>query len=263
MNSFTLHRISRYFVVLLVSLLTVIAASCDKSTPVTSDPVDPIQEQLAQTPRANPEAETMAMVIARTFTAPQSLYERIDADLKAIRAKYADSIPAARVTFYGEWTPSRAHVYIDRNRVNDSASPKWQQFDSLLKYYRMTDSFQYEPYRDPSILSISLGFKGILNSNHLANILGELSIVRNVSRGGTVDHSDIYAIRDGDNMRYFFRLAFGDCLSGCIESEFSYFVSNKGGITYVGTYVASSGIDDPRAPRWVDTAWIAKFKTQY
>lgn len=188
------------------------------------------REEIASTPRANPEAELQAIHLDGTFVASQATYDRIVADMGA--SPSIDSMPIER---YNEANMDGfAFVVYAKNAdtLADMESGAYTAWNCLNNYYGPTTFVITPPLIiDPSHM-IELHVKGIYNLPLLAGLYQSLPGVAGVNPylgGPPWDGPSMCTTRNGDAYQYLVRDAYGDCLSGCFGLDYYCFESTTAG----------------------------------
>lgn len=233
----------------------VLTASC------SGDPVKPRRaDPLDQTPRDNYEAEVIALALSGELVAPQDLYEEVRDGLDTLRSLYNDSIPELqRIYFSPCWMPGEVAGMLTEAATAEMRAGTFTGMDSLnaeLRLQRMdTTSFSFRPEQ----IYFHLFFEGRLHPYRLVELYEVLPSVEFADPGyACFDGSAFYPWLIEGGISYLFRRGFGDCPSGCINSEFWYFR------VLGGTEVEYVGYWDPQAeppPDWWDearAAWCAE-----
>ncbi len=240
----------------LIGILCVLAvANCDTGDPVGSPTNQP--PDLSITPMENEEAEVAAMVLSRQLIAPKWLYDRIRTDLQLIRSRYLDSIPQLDIRFVCDFEPSCIVVQIDSGVLFDTSSGGGRIIDSLNHVYRLDTLFRvYGNF-------YQLKFLGRLNSTRLVDIYARIPGEYCVSTSGFVgDLPKLVIWPDGETFKYFFRDAWGDCLSGCMYSKVFYFTAKDRTAAIVDSFLFYSGNPQP-IPAWRDSLRMAIDTAEY
>jgi len=208
-------------------------------------PLAPLDE-LCATPRANREAETLALTIAGTLVAPQALYERVDAALMAFRR----SEPAVAHVYARNAIDTGVVLALDPDvpaRLRSGADATWECLNTTYRAARIevTDAV-------PGVLPAQayVQFVGQYDADRLAaEYLARLAGVRTATRDGFVtDGPTLCMSLDGDGFFILVDDASGDCLSGCIERvERGYRVAADGSVTELGAYAPTEPLPAWRA----------------
>lgn len=218
---------------LIIVLLSVFLGGCGGDTTPDSEvaAVDPCAdyvgqatpEEIALTPRADEEAELLAIEATGLVVAPQTLYDRISTDLANIRTDYPY---VAHVNYRGSWLPHTLLFRLD-DQGYDAYKAKtytaWNCANNLYGLSLLSNS--------PSGL-ITLVFPATLDMAALATEYAQLPNVLYVEPNYMFgDGPDICLLVDGDNLHYVFDDASGsDCPSGCSNHLYSAFTSDSTGL---------------------------------
>jgi len=239
-------KAGKFFTISMTLVIVVIlAVSCDQRTgtvdfngysggddsqnPQPSEPNDPF----AATPRADKEAELMALWLSAEIMAPDSLYNAVDKGLKFIRGNYPDSIPCSLFAFKPEFIPSVLIVVFTDSLAKEYRAGNYHDWDSLNNYFRVQEI-------DTSVflgkLSARLKFKGVLNPYHLEHIymnnLPEMYLIDPDGFAG--DWPNFYPWVVDNRLEFFLRDAWGDCPAGCLDQDVYAFLQNDGEYEYAG-----------------------------
>lgn len=151
------------------------------------------------------EAQQIALESSGELLAPESLFQRIEKDLAAIRAQY----PAvAEVTHTHKWQPGKLIIQNVKkdalDKINTSAfGPSQSQAIFQDTIYLVTFQKAYNPEKLSELLQKELGIEGARPDGVVG---GSSSITL------TRDESGKYT--------YEFMKGWGDCFSGCINKHF-------------------------------------------
>ncbi len=198
-----------------------------------------------QTPKSNAEAEQLSIEATGALVAPQDVYNRVDTELKAIRAAYP---PAANIGAMPSWVLQKLSIGFDATGWNAVKAGTYTAWDALNKTYGVTEI-------DTSSLDLIgaavLTFAGRYNIPLLSGEYAKLPDVRYASPDGILgDGNDVCLSIDGGNHFFIFDAGSGDCPAGCIQHIYwGYRVTLDGSITELGTWDSSSGNAQP--------AWLA------
>ena len=193
------------------------------------------------TTEINIEAATAATWLSRELIPTFVLYEQILNDLALIREQWQDSIPIVNMEFTGPWIPSELNIEITLGAYDSimaNTYHHWDEFNELYGFEQFTEFYppgylrlDFTDVKHPHIMRLSYetlpGIEGAY-PNFLDN-----------------DRPMLLMYQDGDQMVYFFRNAWGDCPSGCINEEFDIFTSANDTIEYMGFFPAKVLIPEP------------------
>jgi hypothetical protein len=235
---------SNYWRVLLAAILVLsITVSCSKSTR---------SGYKLRTPKADQEAELIALCLSGEMIAPQDLYDQVRRDLATIRASFGDNYESvAEIEFRTPWLPGCLVMAFDDTTERQVLSGEYHAWDLLNKKLELVtvDTLFLRRYG----FSL-LYFEGRLHPYRLSELYGVLPGVRYAFPNHIAgDWPNIYARRDFCGMSYLFRKAWGDCPAGCIYSEYWYFRVDDNWPMFVGHWVSH---EDSHIPEWWEEAKV-------
>ena len=202
------------------------------------------------TPKDNAEAELIALCLSGNLVAPDSLYKQVLSHLATIRSTFGNNYECLnRITFVPPWRVGRLIIGLDDTTAQKVANAEYQAWDELNKKYQVT---KINTGLLEFIGSTVLYFKGRLHPCRLAELYADLPGVRHAEPNGRIgDSPNIYPRQTGDGITYLFRDAWGDCPSGCIYSEYWYFVFEEKQPILIGHWAPH---EDPQEPDWWNEA---------
>ncbi|MGB5106880.1 MAG: hypothetical protein WBP29_12375 [Candidatus Zixiibacteriota bacterium] len=218
-----------------------------------TDPTDELRELIAQTPRADEEAEMAALWMCGELVAPESTYVQVREGLKIVRRQYGQAIPKLReIKFTHPWSMRYFLPILTTDGAANYRAGRHFEIDSLT-----------ELLNGEIIDTIAQSFDNSFQVNiQFAGRLYLDSVDVMYSRDPNVDWINHYWIgydtpnvypwrlEDG-RLTLLFREAWGDCAVGCIYSRFWYFRVDGDSIEYVGEFYLD-GINP--WPDWWDEA---------
>jgi hypothetical protein len=215
-----------WLITVLLVLLLCAVLSCSKSTRnegCNGDAEVPIDFA----PKENEEAELAALCLSGELVASDSLYNQILSDLAAIRAAFGDTFEAVvRVKFRPPWVAGCLIIGFDDTTAQQVVSGEYHAWDDLNKYYQITT---IRTSLTPAYGAAVLYFHGRLHPYRLGGVYRGLPGVTYTEPNGLIgDSPNIYLRQTGRAITYLFRDAWGDCPSGCIDSEYWYFAVEDG-----------------------------------
>lgn len=204
--------------------------------------------QIAMSPRFDKDAERLALRTTEELIAPQDRYERIAADLTAIRTFTKD--PGARHVEPRFGTDS---VMLEMAHENILAldEDRYKGLECLNSWYGGRH-FNALKAMDMEMVS----FTALFHPKRITELYGQHPDVR-------VAHSIGGAFGSGENITlcnasyggthtYLFHRGSGDCLSGCIHWVFrGYSVTEAGQVTPLPSWETDSPHDKTSRPDWV------------
>lgn len=236
---------------ILTGLVVVLVSNCGKQGP-TAPIVLRDTLQYVETPTEDFEAETAAYFLSGTRLAPQYLYDKIHAELALIRLQH-DSVPGVSVSYRPYARHSYLFLLFDSVITDSIRSGEYDGWDSLNSLYKL-DSF---------VISrgyVKMNFEGVQNPLVLFDSYRNLPGLWRISTSGSFGDWPVLVMRkDSEDIKYFFREAWGDCPAGCICSRFSYFTVSDSQATFHGSFTnpLCGGPNIP--PVWADSAWQAYY----
>ncbi|NIN01462.1 MAG: hypothetical protein GTO24_26225 [candidate division Zixibacteria bacterium] len=239
---------------LVLILLFCLIFNCSKSTRNENDEVIKEPPPVSSTPKDNEEAELMALCLSGELVAPDSLYDRILNDLADIRASFGDTIEAVTlIEFRAPWVAGCVMIGFDDTTFQQILDGQYHAWDTLNEQYQVIQMHTMPIGGSGAVLLI---FAGRLHPRRLAEIYAPLPGVRTTHPNGIIgDCPNVYARDTEDELTYLFRNAWGDCPSGCIYSEYCYFVFEGAQPRLVGHWPAYQGVE---APDWWEEARLNK-----
>jgi hypothetical protein len=227
--------------------------SAAKPTAITGPCPTPLGAagEIAATPRDDAKLELLALRLDRDrVVARQDTYERVVADVRAIRAldpTLSNFEPLARDDGKGLSL-----------RMSDLAfkaveAKQYSAWDCLNDFYGVT---QLEPadYRPLDLRYVNIMLKGTYNLSVLKDVYAKLPGVLSVDPSGSsaAGRNIICARREAATTEYIFDRGAGDCLSGCTEHHAQRFTSTAPGIVEAQETWVSSPTQP--APLWFTQA---------
>jgi hypothetical protein len=216
------------------------------SGPITGPCPEPIGtlEELEQTPRADPNLEQLALELEPgNLTASQATYERVVADIAAIRALVPDR---ADIGYLAPHDGKTLYLGLTELVAQSILAGEYSAWDCLNERYGASEGEPNETFGNWSLL---LALRGIYDVSRLAERYAELPGVTTAEANLRIgDGSTLCAARDGARYQYVVDRAGGDCPAGCTEHDARAFASEAAGqITALGAWDSTGG--DP-APAW-------------
>jgi len=235
----------------LLPILIALVITCGDS------PTSPTQQgdDLSLTPMEDAEAETAAYFLSGDVMAPLWLYNKIRTELEMIREVWSDSIPQVNIKYQPySWTSYLAAGF-QASTFDSIVAGTYHSWDSLNQHYRLDSTRQ-----PPRSNFVDMFFHGRLNPIQLVEIYKGLPGMQYVHSWNYVgDRPVLLLTLEGRDIKYFFRDAWGDCLAGCIYSDFYYFTIEDKVPLFHGSWRNwnNEGRDSVPVPVWYDTVWQA------
>lgn len=214
--------------------------------PITGPCPSPLgtPEEIALTPRADENLELLALSLEPgRITASTSTYERVVADIAAVRAVSPD---LADVRYFAADDGKTIYLGLTDIAAQSLRAGKYSAWDCLNDAYGFTSITQNDAFGSSYVL---IQLHGIYDVGRLATLYAQLPGVSSAgpnSREG--DGPTLCAARDGERYEYVVDRAGGDCPAGCTEHEAYLFASDASGqVTALDTWSSESGSP---APEW-------------
>jgi len=201
------------------------------------NPVGPSFNDHSPVPWGDEDAELMALCLSGELTAPEGLYADISRDLQKIREDLGASYPiVTQLKFRPPWLPSCVIAGINPTLAASIRDGSFHTWDELNQRYHLTRI-------DVTDYLAVLYFEGRLNSRRLAELYQAVTPGLHPEPNGLIgDGPNIYPRVSGNVRTYLYRNAWGDCMSGCIYSEYWYFLcSDSKSPVLIGHWTSGSG----------------------
>ena len=193
-------------------------------------------------PPASEEARLMALSLSGEIQPPQALAREIEAHLAQIRAQYGNIDATINSLLYRPpWVPGRIIIRVDTTTNLMIREGSYRAWDALNLKYQLLSKKVHSSF-------VALSFEGIRHPRRLATLYADLPGVQYAEPDGYVgDSPNIYPRSTPSGLTYLFRYAWGDCPSGCIYSNYWYFVITATGPQLIGAWNPQ---DQPAQPTW-------------
>lgn len=195
--------------------------------------------ELCLTPRADADAEWLALETGEHFIAEEALYERVRRDLAGIRARW----PTVRDIHVAPWFEPGLLI----STSDPTGLVKLPAFDCFLRTYRGRVTTVYPP----PVPMVVAEFEGRIDVNQLRPLVMAMPNVSLVEANALVgDAPDICLSLDGNSVgTYIFDAAGGDCPAGCTTHDYTGFTSEAdGGLSQLGVWLNGTA-----RPAWFPT----------
>jgi hypothetical protein len=199
---------------------------------------------------AHEEAELISLCLSGELEAPEKLSQRVLNELAAIRSTYSDEFePITGLVFTAPWLVSCLIVGFDSSSAAQVARGEYHAWDDLNRRYHVsridTHAIKFR--------AVTLYFELVLHPRRLAERYRILPGVSYAEPNGLIgDFPNVYPRKANGHMTYLFRYAQGDCPSGCIYSEYWYFVFSGNLPVFVGHWIPY----EESQPDWWDEAGL-------
>jgi hypothetical protein len=201
-------------------------------------------EELALTPRQDEGLELLALSLEPgNITASQATYDRVTADVAAIRAL----APELAEIGYGAASDSQSVIlHFTDVGAQALAAGEYSAWQCLNDFYRVSDTQTFDLSGDTWAILV---FDGVYDIALLAELYARLPGVVSAEVNATAgDGPTLCAARDGDRYEYVVDDAGGDCPSGCTEHDAHHFESDAAG--QVAALEVWNSEDGQPAPEW-------------
>ncbi|MBN1606746.1 MAG: hypothetical protein JW940_08935 [Polyangiaceae bacterium] len=204
-------------------------------------------EELAATPREDPNLEQLAASHSDGIVADQAVYDRVVRDITMIREEAED------ISGIDYWPPNDGKtllLMVDAATFEAMQADSYADWDCLLDSYPV-DDIQYEEHtHDRYVVQIVL--RGIYRLDPIAAQFAELSGVSSALPDFFIGDGPTLCLTPSDSVwHYVFDQASGDCLAGCIAHSYTYFTVSSDGATIERVGSWGTGSASSPAPDWV------------
>jgi hypothetical protein len=201
------------------------------------------------------EAWQMSLWLGDELKPDSALADRLQRGLNKMRNQYRWSIPQVDKKFYYPIVYSEIIFVMTDSAANEFLEGNYHAWDNLNSLFGL----EYIRSHIKSNISswVVLNFEGYLNPYILAtnyDTLPGCDGAGPIGIGGDV--SSTYPWLINDTLTLLVREAWGDCLSGCVYSNFFYFRENGDNIEFVGDYLEG----EQEEPDWWGEAKVAFYK---
>jgi hypothetical protein len=204
-----------------------------------------LDEVAVVSPRADMEAELLAIEASKKAAAPDDVYTRIVRDLSDIRARFAS---VAGIRARASWVvESPFTLRVDGETIAAIRAGTFHGWDCANGRFGMTGWRELaNPYSIPTI-ALELGGRRL----DYERLYAEYSLIAGVSKekmwdAWDGDGDDICALANGAELSYVLKHGAGDCPSGCTENAYWGFASNDGASPVeLGSWDDTSGTPPP------------------
>ncbi len=192
-------------------------------------------EVCTTTTKCNAEAELLTLEATGALLAPPNVCDRVDAELKAIRAAYPATV---NIRAWPSWSWQTLIIGFDVTGSNAVKAGTYTAWDALNKTYGVTviDTSHIDPL---GVVQLTFTGQYLYNIPLLSGEYANLPNVRYATPNFLIgDGSDVCLSINGDNHFFIFDAASGvDCLAGCSQHTYwGYNVAIDGSITALGTW---------------------------
>jgi hypothetical protein len=207
-----------------------LAGAAAGGSPAVCPPGVPSAQQIASTPRANPNLELLALKLSTGIVADQAIYDRVVRDVSAIQTQ--DSTVAG-IGYFPRNDGRSLELSVDQPTFDQMRDHSYQAWDCLNQAY-ILGNVNFGP---GTLLDVSLSLKGIYELQQVAAEYATLAGIKSAGPGGIGggDGPTICVTPEGDVWHYVFDQAGGDCTAGCNEHQYFHFTTGSAGaVTNLG-----------------------------
>ncbi|MFH2054322.1 MAG: hypothetical protein ABIJ61_00050 [bacterium] len=240
-------------VLILAALLLLSVACSEENKPTDPGDLDPfadLNSMLDQTPRADEEAEVLALWLTGSLVAPESTYQRVHDDLNEIRNLWSDSITeVGEINFSCPFSPGIIQFDMSDSAIQQLRLGTFREFDSLNALYRVRT---IDSTRWWALGRTALFFEGRLYTDSVIAIYSSVPGLSNVYGGAASRRwTNVYLWRSAAEMNYLFcNLLEEFCYFPECEADFWYFRSSMAEVELVEAYHFDGVFDTGLLPEW-------------
>lgn len=232
-------------------------------TPHDEDPYTDLRQLSAQTPRANEEAELMAIWLSNEIVAPDSLYEELSGKVGTLRAGLTATVPElGQIEFILPVPESKLIVDLADSAAQEfraGSYDAWDTLNALLGVTSIDTNSHFDYFR-----MVVLAFSGRYNPHKVETWYLELPGVGYASTSGRAgDWSVLLPWYVDGELVFFLREGSGDCPSGCLHSEVWYFRPAGESYSLSDTWSSCAELPCDPAPGWYAEWQAAKHRYFY
>lgn len=235
--------------------ISLLALACAERRPLR--PVEPFSLGLHER-WEDAEAEALALCMSGDLIASRDLYDRVHADLAAVRETWGDSIPEIRtIRFLPPMELSWISIGVDSDARTRILNGEHREFDSLNSLYEAL-SVEFGHFDSNGV---TISFSPLLNPCQLFLPYARLEGVRAVYGNGMASLIGyyIFPMQSGDTIRYFFQAGRGGGF-GSRNPIYHYFESTSLGQRYLGMWDTESRDSTPNWHVLVEEAQLNHFR---
>jgi len=176
------------------------------------------------------DAQLISIILGQTIRPDQDLAVSVAVELDAIRGKYQDEIPEVALGPRPVWAENEILISMTEGAIDSVRQGMYTAWDDLNRLEGATIQ-----WINPKIPWLSLIFDDWINSRLMApRYQGFPGVVLAYPARRVGDWSNLYPLQREGSRTYLFRKGSGDCLAGCMESEYWYFRAVGQSVDYVG-----------------------------
>jgi hypothetical protein len=206
-------------------------------------------DELASTPRADHDLELLAIRMSQQFVASQEDYDRVVADVTAIRdmdERVSHITP--RLWYDGRTLSIWAEDAVTFEAMQDGSYVPWQCLHEAYEFQSIESDY--------GCCNVMVTLEGIYDNRQLEDeyraMAGVVSAMSwNTNYYEETDGPTIRGAIEGETCHYIFRDAWDDCPAGCLQgTEYYYRTEEPGEATLVDTFTWTWEEGAPSYPDW-------------
>jgi len=212
-----MHKNMKLRLIFVPFVLLLFLFACDDRGTQSTKSIDEIAE--IHDPWPDENAELLALWASGEVCAPRYLYDIIHNDLKIIKSQWCDSIPQLCGIAVDALRPSTHTLcmHVDSISFKEMKEGSYNYWDSLNSYYNLEELSFSEYYYNYVALTFAPHLNiGMVSDDYI--VLPGIEITYPSCWPGDASCLSL-EIANGKRM-YIYRLAWGDCPSGCMYSHY-------------------------------------------
>ena len=224
--------------------------SFDEGATFTRLPYE-VQGQQVQPVGISHEVLLLAQWLAGEMYPPVALAKELDRELITIREQWSNRIDAVNIRFGPPHEVAAIVVGFTDDGWQMFKEGEYHHWDALNEQFDLDTMILWGGGAAESFKNVELHFNGMPNANLIVDYYAGIPEVKYVAVNGYCCDWPLLLVHQGEAQRhYFFRNAWGDCPSGCIEEEYFY-ISVAGDVASYGGYYKPDWINPPPRPDWM------------
>ncbi|MDH4157804.1 MAG: hypothetical protein OEW00_11070 [candidate division Zixibacteria bacterium] len=210
-----------------------------------------IQGQVVDPVWTSHESLLLAQWLVDEMYPPVTLAKELEKELKIIRERWSYQIGAVNIRFGPPYEVAMIVVGFTDDGWQMFREGEYHHWDALNEQFDLDTMILWGGGAAESFKNVELHFNRLPNANLLVDYYTGLPETKYVAVNGYCCDWPLLLVHQGDVQRhYFFRNAWGDCPSGCIEEEYFYFTVAGDSASYKG-YYKPDWIDPLPRPDWM------------
>ena len=210
-----------------------------------------VQGQEVQPAGISLQALLLAQWLADEMYPPLPLARELDRELDIIYRQWSDRIDIKGIPFFPPYELAMILVGFTEEGWQMFKDGEYHHWDALNEQFDLDTMTLWSGGAAEYFKNVELHFNGLPNANHLVDYYAGLPEVEYVEVNAYCCDWSILLVYQGDEGRhYFFRNAWGDCPSGCIEQEY-YYIFVTGDVASYGGYYKFDWSNPQLRPDWM------------